>query len=161
MLFKVSVMGLHDECHRNVGFAAFSTKQSSVQQSVVGHWIFCYKCQGVWCITMCMKDPLQFECECWIDREVRTSGALNGKLHMRRICTHTTAICANIPTWGLPSLSRLLLLDCETASAVEMCFRLWWCPLYMRWNNQLPQHPCLFTQQYWNLFWFVMKSSLC
>jgi hypothetical protein len=99
MLFKVSVMGLLDECHRNVGLVAFSTKQSSVQQSVVvRHWILCYKYQTVWCMTVCMKDPLQFECECWIDREMRTSDAVNGKLHMKRICTHSTAICANIPT---------------------------------------------------------------
>jgi len=65
MLLKVSVMGLHDECHRNVGFVAFSTKQSSVQQSVVVRcWILCYKYRRVWCMTMCMKDPLRFECEC-------------------------------------------------------------------------------------------------
>jgi hypothetical protein len=144
MLFKVSMMGLHDECHRNVGFAAFSTKQSSVQQSlVVRHRILCYMYQRVWCMTVCMKDPLQFECECWSDCEVCTSDAVSGKLHMRRICIHTTPICTNIPTWGLPSLSRLLLLDCGTASAVEMSFRLWWCPLYLRWNNQLRQHPTI------------------
>jgi hypothetical protein len=161
MLFMVCMMGLHDECRSNVGFVAFGTKQSSVQQSVlVRHWILCFKYQSVCCMTVCMTDPLQFECECWIDHKMYTSDAVNGKLHMRRICTHTTAICANIPTWGLPSLSRLLLLDCGTASAVEMCVRFW-CPLYTRWNNQLPQHPCRFTQQSWNMFWFVMKSNLC
>jgi len=65
MLYSVSVMGLHGDCHRNVVFAAFSTKQSNMQQSVVvRHWIVCYKYQRVWCMTVCMKDPLQFECEC-------------------------------------------------------------------------------------------------
>jgi len=161
MLLKVSMMGLHDECHRIVGFAAFSTKQSSVQQSVVvKHWILCYKYQRLRCMTVCMKDPLQFECECCIDSEMGTSDGVNDKFHMRRICTHTTAICTNIPNWALPSLIRLLLLDSATALAVDMCFRLWWCRLYMRWNNQLPQRPCLFTQQSWNMFWFVMRSSL-
>jgi hypothetical protein len=50
------------------------------------------------------------------------------------------AKCASCTLHGLCSLNRLLLdygrtLVCETV--------LWWGSAFMRWDNQLPQHPCM------------------
>jgi len=191
MLLKVSMMGLCDECHRIVGFVAFSTKQSSVQQSVVvRHWILCYKYQRLCCMTMCMKDPLHFECECWIGAK--------WALQMQLMINFTfeefvpiplpfvqtfqpeaypvwvdycywivqqhwllvrVSVCDDVHfTWD--RITSGLKVHVCLPSNLGTCFDLLWSPICVRWGNQLCNNPCLFILWSWNVFWFVMRSSL-
>jgi hypothetical protein len=62
-----------------------------------------------------------------------------------QFCIIPLPICARSPTRGIRSLSRLFCCwIVEQRLLVKQNIFLWWSPVYVRWDNQLPQHSCMF-----------------